>query len=363
MSRLSHAGLCHDPQTASDVQDPETCPVCKATRYFNPDISFLINPECYHRMCQGCVSRIFKDGPAQCPYALCNKTLRQRGFKEAYFTDLKIQREVDIRKRVDAVFNKNEDDFESLDAYNEYLETVECLTSDLVDGNDADKKKAEAQLAKYEGEHKAEIEMNRRLAREGEDARRKRLAAEEEAARQRRLQDWEDEAAEKADAARFREEMLDGLTAAESGKAGEAMDKIMLKKRGQQKKNAILDAATAPSSLSIRGLREKTKPVAPVDEGPYDPYGGLDLRTTRIDLTDEKMGEYRNPLVDVARTKDEYKAGGYDLGEYFSRAMFEAFAGLGVFIEDDMVDRGVPTQGAALAAVSGQTGGSMDVDV
>lgn len=360
MSRLSHAGLSGKPLSPDSSAD-ETCPVCKTTRYFNPDMEFRINPECYHRMCKTCVDRIFKDGPNQCPYATCNKTLRYRNFKEAYFADLRVQREVDIRKRVAAVFNKNEDDFETLDAYNEYLEMVECLTSDLVDGADAEKKKAEAQLVQYEAEHKAEIEMNKRLAREGEDARRKRIAAEAEAARQRRMQDLQEEADEKANAARFREEMLDGLTAAESGKANEAMDKIMLKKRGQQKKNAVLDAAAVGGAgLSIRGLRDKTKP-APVDEGPYDPYGGLDLRTTRIYLTSEKMEEYRNPFVDVARTKDEYKAGGYDLEEYFSRAMFEAFAGLGVFIEDD-VEKGVSTQGAAQAAATGQTGGSMEVD-
>lgn len=361
MSRVSHAGLSGRPPSPDSAAD-ETCPVCKTTRYFNPDMTFRINPECYHRMCKTCVDRIFKDGPNQCPYAGCNKTLRHRNFKEAYFADLKVQREVDIRKRVAGVFNREEHEFETLEDYNTYLEDVENLTTELVDGTPEERKAAEAKLQAEEQSHKAEIELRRKERMEGDDVRRKRLAAEQEASRQRRLQEAQAEADEKAATLRSREELLDGLTNAAPGRANEAMQKIMLKKRGQQKKTAILDSVPVPGAgLSIRGLKDKSKP-APVDEGPYDPYGGLDLRLTRMELTPEKMDEYRSPLADIARTKDEYKAGGYDLGEYFSRAMFEAFAGLGVFIGEEGVERDVSTQAAAQAAATGTTGGSMDVD-
>lgn len=341
-----------------DEQD-ETCPVCKTTRYFNKDMEFRINPECYHRMCKVCVERIFKDGPNQCPYATCNKTLRLRGFKSAFFADLTVEREVDIRRRVAAVFNKVEEDFESLDAYNDYLYMVECLTDDLVNGSEPARKKAEGQLAEWEAQHKAEIERNKRLARETEDARQKRLAAEQDAARQRRADELQAEVDERRSAARFREEMLDSLQSAESGRASEAMDKVMLKKRGQQKRDAALDTAGVPG-LSIRGLREKKTVV--VDEGPYDPYGGLDMAPSRVDLSTEQLGQYKNEWLTVTRTKDEYKTGGYSPDEYLSRALFEAFSGLGVFVEEDKVDKSVATAGAGQAAATGQTVGKMDVD-
>ncbi|KAJ6785160.1 hypothetical protein PWT90_10833 [Aphanocladium album] len=48
----------------------------------------------------------------------------------------KLAREVDIRRRVAAVFNKVKDDFDSLDSYNDYLYMAECLTDDLVNGSD-----------------------------------------------------------------------------------------------------------------------------------------------------------------------------------------------------------------------------------
>lgn len=346
---------------AAPSEQDETCPVCKTTRYFNRDMEFRINPECYHRMCKTCVERIFKDGPNQCPYAGCHKTLRLRGFKQAFFGDLGVEREVDIRRRVAHVFNKVEDDFETLDDYNDYLYMVECLTDDLVNGSAEARAKAEGQLAEWEARHKAEIERNRKLTRESDDTRQKRLAAEQDAARSRRLRDMQDDADEKASAARFREEMLNSLQNADVGRADEALDRVLLKKRGQQKRDAVLNApAVAAGGLSIRGLRDKTKPV--VDDTPYDPFGGLDLAPRRVDLGPDRLRDYHSEWIDVIRSKDEYLVGGYGADEYISRALFEAFSGLGVFVADDKPDRAAPTAGAREAAATGQTAGNMGAE-
>ena len=355
----SSAGLGTAGVGAGD-QD-ETCPVCKTTRYFNRDMEFLINPECYHRMCKTCVERIFRDGPNQCPYAGCHKTLRLRGFKSAFFSDLQVEREVDIRRRVSNVFNKVEDDFETLEGYNDYLYMVECLTDDLVNGKDEARRKAESQLMEWEAQHKAEIERNRRLARETDDTRQKRVAAEQDAARLRRLQELQEEADEKASAARFREEMLDSLQSAEAGHGTETMNKIILKKRGQKKRDAAMDAAAAATSgLSIRGLKDKNAGVA--EDKPYDPYGGLDLTLQRVDASSDRLGEYKSEWLDTTRTKDDYVVGGYSADEYLSRALFDAFAGLGVFVADEKVEKTVSTAGAVEAAATGVTAGRMDVD-
>ena len=347
MSRQSTTAFRATANNPPSLDQDETCPVCKTTRYFNKDMEFRINPECYHRMCKTCVERIFKDGPNQCPYAGCHKTLRLRGFKSAFFADLTVEREVDIRRRVAAVFNKVEEDFETLDDYNDYLYMVECLTDDLVNGKDEAKRKAETQLMEWETQNKADIERNRRLARESDDARQKRIAAEQEAARQRRMQDFQADADEKANAVKLREEMLNTLQNAEVGRATEAMNRIMLKKRGQQKRDSALD--TLGGGLSIRGLRDKK--VVVDDNKPYDPYGGLDLAPKRVDLAPEELETYHSEWMDVIRTKHDYKVGGYSPDEYLTRALFEAFSGLGVFVGDEKVDRGVATAGAADAAV------------
>ena len=80
------------------------CPVCKSSRYLNPKMRFLLNPECYHKMCESCVDRIFSQGPAPCPVAGCGKTLRKARFKKQTFEDVKVEREVDIRRRVASMY-------------------------------------------------------------------------------------------------------------------------------------------------------------------------------------------------------------------------------------------------------------------
>ena len=82
----------------------EICPVCKSSRYLNQNMRFLVNPECYHKMCESCVDRIFSSGPAPCPVAGCARTLRKQRFRKQTFEDIKVEREVDIRRRVAAVY-------------------------------------------------------------------------------------------------------------------------------------------------------------------------------------------------------------------------------------------------------------------
>ena len=45
-------------------------------------------------------------------------------------------------------------------------------------------------------------------------------------------------------------------------------------------------------------------------------------------------------------------AGGYSLHEYYARTMFEAFSGLGVFIEDEVAVRPQPAAPASIGTVA-----------
>ncbi|KAL2122824.1 hypothetical protein VTJ04DRAFT_3279 [Mycothermus thermophilus] len=357
--------------------DPEDrCPVCNTMRYLNKDMEFLINPECYHSMCVNCVNRLFNDGPNQCPYAGCHRTLRRKGFRSAFFGDLAVEREVDIRRRVAAVFNKVEDDFNTLEDYNNYLQMVEDLTFDLVSGSDAARREAEAKLQQWEAEHRAEIERNRRAGRDADDAARRRLAVERDAARQRRADALREAEQEKLDRARSREAELDSL--ANGPDQQQQLNKVQLKRRGQaalaqRALDAAVGAAEAASSssssgptttsdigrLSIRGLKEKKKP--PVNDGPYDPFGGLDFTPSRYRVL---PGVHTHPSIEKYKADQMHITGGYGFDDYTARAMFEAFAGLAVFVEDEKevgvgLSAGeVATMSAGIAAV----GDKMDLD-
>ncbi|KAH8899457.1 CDK-activating kinase assembly factor [Thozetella sp. PMI_491] len=343
----------------SAINAEDMCPVCKTIRYLNKDMEFLINPECYHPMCSNCVNRLFGDNPNQCPYAGCHKTLRRKGFRSAFFGDLGVEREVDIRRRVTAVFNQVEDDFESLRAYNDYLQMVEDLTFDLCRGKDTVRLKAEADLQQWEAEHRAQIERNRKAGRDADERTRRRLQEEKEAARRRHQEALEEVRQEKEARERAREEDLNNLA------AGLAPSQVQLKRRGQTTRVAAqqvtaADTAADVGRLSIRGLKEKKKPLP--SQGPYDPFGGLDYEPTRYTL--HPSSEYHSEALDKFRRDPRHTIGGYSFTEYTTRALFEAFSGLGVFIEDEKeagigLSAGeVATIGAGIAAA----GDRMEID-
>ncbi|KAK4110420.1 CDK-activating kinase assembly factor [Canariomyces notabilis] len=367
MSRKATAGPSALPELTSD----DMCPVCKTIRYLNKDMEFLINPECYHSMCVNCVNRLFNDGPNQCPYAGCHRTLRRKGFRSAFFGDLAVEREVDIRRRVAAVFNQVEDDFETLRDYNDYLQMVEDLTFDLVNGSEAKRREAEATLQRWEAEHRADIERNRRAGREADEQSRRRLAAEREAARQRRVEALREAEEERRERERSREMELDSLAQGDAAAATGAQhqQRVQLKKRGQA--NRALEAATMTTTaagtpaaadvgrLSIRGLKEKKKAPA-ASEGPYDPFGGMDFVPSRYKI---RPG-LTHPAIDKYRHDPAHITGGYSFDEYIDRVMFEAFAGLGVFIEDEK-EAGIGLSAGEVATISAgiaAVGDKMELD-
>lgn len=74
-------------------------------------------------------------------------------------------REMAIRKRIASIFNKREEDFPSLKEYNDYLEEVEDMTFDLIEGINVPA--IEAKIAQYQEENAEQIMINR--ARKAEE--------------------------------------------------------------------------------------------------------------------------------------------------------------------------------------------------
>ncbi|KAF5197353.1 Cdk-activating kinase assembly factor mat1 [Thalictrum thalictroides] len=74
-------------------------------------------------------------------------------------------KEMAIRKRISNIFNKREDDFPSLRDYNDYLEEVEDMTFNLIEGIEV--AAIDAKISKYQEENAEQI-INAR-ARKAED--------------------------------------------------------------------------------------------------------------------------------------------------------------------------------------------------
>ncbi|PYH47298.1 TFIIH/NER complex subunit TFB3 [Aspergillus saccharolyticus JOP 1030-1] len=372
---------------ANRGDDDEVCPVCKSSRYLNPDMQFLINPECYHKMCESCVDRIFSSGPANCPVAGCHKTLRKARFRKQTFEDINVEREVDIRRRVMQILNRREEEFDSKRAWDDFLEQREEIIANLVHGTDV--AKTEGDLQRYASENMRSIRANQ--AREAQEASsfKEQQTHEQELARLRREAAKQEYENERRELQASREDVLTRLAAGRPGDAAAIAregKKVLLKKssarrseedRIRQKQAALRNsdarkagqagtaadkADAAGDSGLIKGLK---KIVTPEPEKPYDPFGGIiPNKRDYYTLRDYYPSSYLDPL----RQDTRMQAGGYDLQEYYSRTLMEAFAGLGCFIDEEVAQRdpagslgasgSVATQGASLAAVS--TAGTLD---
>ncbi|KAK3707748.1 TFIIH/NER complex subunit [Vermiconidia calcicola] len=317
-------------------------------------------------VCESCVDRIFSHGPSQCPIPGCRKTLRKHRFREQTFEDIQVEREVDIRKRVAAVFNRREDDFESLRDYNDYLNEVEDITFNLI--NNIDLEDTQKKFDKYQAAHEEEIMENASLAEKERMQFAAGQKAEREQAKQRRDAARREEAEEKREVLEGKKDVLNRLASGQDAESvAQEGQKVQLKKRmdraaaaerqrqlQQQTASAPSGARNGSSNLVIKGLKAKTKKTAE-PEAPIDPFGGLSFEGRKYySLQDDYV------WVGVQETKTDalIGAGGYDVSSFTSRALCEAFAGLGVFVGEEMEGRErreedgnkVVTKGAELVA-------------
>jgi CDK-activating kinase assembly factor MAT1 len=328
--RQASSNFYHDTAPLPTVPT-EICPVCKSSLYLNPKLTFLLSPECYHTMCTSCVDRLFTSGPAPCPVAGCHKTLRKRQFRTAFFGDLGVEREVDVRRRVGAVFNRREDEFEGKREWDDYLEMVEDLVFRIVNGDAGEKRKAEEALREYAEHNRREIEENLKAEKEEEELARRQQKDAEDRARARRRAVEERRERDRRDIEQAKRGMIEAL----AGGYGDAeeitrkAEKLILEKTERLHNEEIFDDGM-DKGLTIRGLKKRT---AAIPEGPYDPFGGLDLTPRRYVL------QKTYPNDDLKFLDSSNQPGGYNLQEYYARSMFEAFAGLGVFIEDEVTNR------------------------
>lgn len=248
-----------------------------------------------------------------------------------------------------AVFNRRQDEFETLLDWNNYLEEVEGLIFDLVEGSREEKGRAEERLRQYRESNVVDIEDNRRAGLEEVELERRREKAEKEAARQRRLAAIREEQEEKMDVEQSRRDVLERLANTDGDAVAIAAQaqKVILKKSGARRTLADREAErnAGDGGLSIRGLRKKE---APTVEKAYDPFGGMDYTPSRYVLQED----YESEWLASAKSDQRHMAGGYSLKEYYARTMFEAFSGLGVFIEDEVGNRPLPAVSSSIGTMA-----------
>ena len=260
------------------------------------------------------------------------------------------------------VFNRREEEFESLRDWNNYLEEVENLTWNLLQGVDV--KETEEKLDAYKEQNEEGIKQNAAIESQENANTEAQFAAQKEQARLRREAALNEELDERREKEEGMREMVDMMAKGDGDADTIAREsqKVVLKKSTARRTAAekSRQQAAAVPLFSIQGLKPLTQ-AAPEKE--YDPFGGYAIKPEYYYLRDH----YEHSWLDSARSDAQITAGGYDVGEYCARAMMEAFGGLGVFVQDEIggrqmrAEKGVGTASAAAAGGGGEEGVDGDV--
>lgn len=230
--------------------------------------------------------------------------LRKTEFRKQTFADAAIEREVDIRRRVDAVLGGHlESDFEDLRAYNDYLELVENIAFDLTQRIDE-----EANWAKLRALEAEKKKRNKGGVEKGGTLQLKRT-----------------------------KQAVTGNARSGSGTPAPAPDSA-----------SMLNGSS--TGFVIRGLKKREDLVKAASVGAaadvFDPFGGL----RHIPQYFVPLGHYEAAFLDSYRHDEKAMAGGYDMDGYCLRALNDAFSGLGVFVDDEKME---DAEAPSVAAVNG----------
>lgn len=307
------------PETEKTNQKDEKCPVCQNDPYLNPNMRFLINPECYHKMCESCVSRIFTLGPSPCPK--CGKILRKGRFREQTFEDIAVEREIDIRKRISKIFNKLPDDFETLAQYNDYLEEVENITSNLV--NNIDVEETEAKLIAYEAINKKSIIINARkaemeaqiIAQREEILKKEKIISQEMAIKEKEAENIEKE-----------ERKLELIR--ELASSDKQASKIVKRNNALSLKRSTIrrQQVAQEAKIAIATLTSFQNPCPNHNEqiDIFSPMAGQGKENILYVVKETYNDSFLKPLLE----NKTIRGGGFNVADVYRRVLFEAFAGL-----------------------------------
>jgi len=290
------------------------CPRCKTTSYRNPNMKMMVNV-CGHNLCESCVDLLFVKGSGQCPE--CHVPLRRTNFRLQLFEDANIDKEVDIRRRILRDFNKQEEDFTTLRAFNDYLEMVEDLIFNL--SNNIDIIETNKKIQAYKEANK-EVILKNRVKPTKESLELEDLMTEERKIREKVVKEQQIlEDLEKAKRIRNKEKLIDDLMFGE-----ENAEQIL-----EQHRETVLREEKKKIVFSNSG-EENIRPHQIVSTLPDEPY-----------VYQTQPLEFLGPIPPSSQdlTRDEYtknirsatsaeRAGGYVETLGCLRAVQEAMAGL-----------------------------------
>lgn len=287
-------------------------------------MKLLVNV-CGHPLCENCVSLLFAKGSGACPQ--CDVPLRRNGFRVQLFEDAAVEKDIDIRRRIVREFNKQEEEFSTLREYNDYLEDVETIIFNLVNGVDilATNKKIEA----YKRDNRESIVRNRARGRTEEDELDEIIQMENELQEERTKEEKERLADERRQKVQKKEALIDELmTSYGDAKRIVASHTKVVEPEAPPKLKRPSKPTQFSSGVRIGGARIQMPLVAPQDEGEPFVYSAPQLPMDGPAAPDDEQLAQAGYLTHIKRAGDAERAGGYAASLGCMRALQEGMAGL-----------------------------------
>ena len=210
--------------------------------------------------------------------------------------------------------------------YNDYLEEVEEIIFNLVNGTDL--KETEAKVSAYEAANKSSIIANA-SRQEAEAA---ALSKQEEMIRhqkeQARLTALREDAEEEYERERQKTDLIRDLASSEGSAANIlARNKAAaLKRSSARRQNEENKISASTINFNFNRIDED------IDDGPFDPLAGegkeSSLYVVRQNYDDAWLDDVKHDTVALA--------GGFNIHDVYKRGLSEAYAGLGCILSEEL---------------------------
>ena len=297
----------------------EVCPRCRTSNYQNKTLKLLVN-ECGHDLCEKCVEHLFIRGSAPCPS--CKLVLKKGAFKTKRFEDFNVEREVDIRKRIQKDYNKKDENFSSPAEFNDYLEEIEDIVFNFA--NNIDVEETKRRVEQYKKDNFKVIERNRTAQCRQDAYLKEKIRAEEKELEERRVHERECEAMEEMERNERKKKLIDHIASSDR-----PADEILMLHQEEEvtainSKTSLHSKSAAKSGFSISMINSSKPTNIKIFTYKYeDPTGvncGPKVPVDKMDLYAEDV------------TIDEISLAAGFFKEYaVRRPVDEAYSGLFIF--------------------------------
>ncbi|XP_014482204.1 PREDICTED: CDK-activating kinase assembly factor MAT1 [Dinoponera quadriceps] len=306
--------------------DDQACPRCKTTKYRNPSLKMMVNV-CGHALCESCVDLLFLKGSGSCPE--CKIPLRRTNFRVQMFEDPMVEKEVNIRKRILRDYNKREEDFATLNEYNDYLEEIETIIYNLA--NNIDVVEMNKRIEQYKKDNKEQIMKSKSKLGRSEYELEEMLELEKQKEEEKRIELAREEAEMKKRKIREKEALIDELMFSE-GNAKSIVKSFA--SAIQSKKEANKSSSTVRATQFSTGIKfgnqasQNYMSVPKIEEGPLYLYTPIRQQIEGPLPPGWRELQSRGYVSNIRNESLPERAGGFKAHVACLRALQEAMAGL-----------------------------------